>query len=507
MEQIILNVMSQPEWKYPIFSYYFVMFLIISIIPSNLKLSTQLQSYINASNAKSNDDIMARTIIQKYISTPKNIRQGTITNYNIAVIPPSGVQINSPGTYFLSNNINFNAAITPTGVTICAIVINSSNVVLNLQGYQITQTNASNLDSVGIYITSNLSNVQVINGSMSGFGSYTITSFNSSNITIIKMKVSNQRCADVSFASAGIFIVGGTNVIISNSSVSNANVQSLSYAGIQLRFCMNSKIISSLVKNCVNNAGGCSGISALASKNIVFSDNEVSGINSGTILPKMSPGHTTLGIFLFLSSYVSVSNCNINNVHGSCDDSHAVSVFVCSSDIIVKNCDIYNITSGFATGTGAKATGVEIIMSYNTKIQDCVVKKVKVLKPQDLQCAGFSSSCALNTEFHNCLAEDIVTTGINTKGVGFGWAPDPRQTFIQPTFNAKFVKCYAKNVDIGFDMFYSIAGNIINCKTNNAKVDVLDITESRTLTCNECSECNPSTSSIIPNIGRDNIIL
>jgi hypothetical protein len=424
------------------------------------------------------------------------------TSTTISAVPPQGLRITAPGTYTLTQSVTQ----TPQADGSVAIYIAASNVTLDFQGYSVTKSPSSPfMKCVAVCVATGTTGVTVANGTVSNFGLYGIAAFNSNQVTVQNMAVTGQSHNDTFSASAGIFVVGCAQSRVLSSRVTNADVQSLSFAGIQSRFCTDFQAAYCTVNDCVNNTGGCSGVSALTTIRAHLHKNSVSGIRAGTTLPLVSPGHTTLGVFLFLSSYVSVTSCTVSDVHGSCDDSHGISVFICSSNIVIRNNHVVNVTSGFTPGmTGAKATGVEVIMAYGTVVENVTVHNVSVANPQDLQCAGFSSSAALDVSFTNCTANNVRCVGAG-RGVGFGWAPDPRPAFIQATFNVAYNRCHVHNADIGFDMFMTVRGQVVACTTGNVGVQVSDVPgESRVLTCNPCSECSPAVSTTIVSTGRDN---
>src|SRR3990172_2534113 len=82
------------------------------------------------------------------------------------VIMPSSLfctfVINSPGTYKISNDIIY----TPTTDNEIAVLINSSDVLLDIQGFHITQSNITFTGLDAIVLSPNISAISIINGTI-----------------------------------------------------------------------------------------------------------------------------------------------------------------------------------------------------------------------------------------------------------------------------------------------------------------------------------------------------
>lgn len=76
-------------------------------------------------------------------------------------IGTTGLTLSEPGEYFLDEHINY----APSGTGTAAIVLDSDNIALNLNGRTIRQTNSMG-STVGIRVTSDNNNVQIINGTV-----------------------------------------------------------------------------------------------------------------------------------------------------------------------------------------------------------------------------------------------------------------------------------------------------------------------------------------------------
>lgn len=105
--------------------------------------------------------------------------------------------------------------------------------------------------------------------------------------------------------------------------------------------------------------------------------------------------------------------------------------------------------------TGAKATGLEVY-GINVQIEHCEVDQILAVRPQNLQCAGFSA-CGYEITFNHCKASNVQVLDENHQpniaagyGNGFGWAPDPRVA----VFGADKItieNCKAISCQVGFD--------------------------------------------------------
>jgi len=91
-------------------------------------------------------------LLATLIFAPVITRAGTVISY----LP---YNINASGTYVLSNNLTVNGG--------NGILVNASNVTIDLSGLTLTQSQAGN--GVGINIPSGMSNVRVQNGTITGF--------------------------------------------------------------------------------------------------------------------------------------------------------------------------------------------------------------------------------------------------------------------------------------------------------------------------------------------------
>lgn len=197
---------------------------------------------------------------------------------------------------------------------------------------------------------------------------------------------------------------------------------------------------------------------------------------------------------------ITVENCKISDIKGSCDDAHGISLFVVSNATVSK-VTVENVSDGRG-GRGAKATGIEIYglvgdKSSNILVENCRVKNISAISPGDLQAAGFSVA-GKGVTFSKCVAENVTVSGMNPVdptapgyGIGFAWAPDIRPEYTYAALDVKIENCTASNCQVGFDTFYFQDSTWTKIKS--IKNDVAIKEEStevvRTLYCDQCSEC------------------
>lgn len=302
----------------------------------------------------------------------------------------------------------------------------------------------------------------------------------------------------------------GNGAKLKNIKIKNINVKTDSSAAFQIVSSLNIGVYNCSVNNYINEDGSVQAFSTLLTKNAKFYKCKASNLQSffnGNIL---TPGHTVLGFIPIFCYNIKYDKCKSINLFGSCDDVHGMSIFL-NSNITVNNFTAKNIIDGYSTGTGAKATGLEVYGS-NIEIYDSVAKNIKGINPQDKQSTGFSCAEGINVKFVRCEAKNVIVTDeAGNKniclglGTGFGWAPDPRPMFTFPVENVLYLDCTAKNCQVGFDSWYHINSLWKHIKTINCDVSILNANEStRVYTCNACSECIVPFETVLRNVARGN---
>jgi len=417
-------------------------------------------------------------------------------------IPSSGIVLNQPGTYVFENNITW----SPTAAG-AAITITANDVILDMQGHTLKSI-PTTFKTIGI-LGQSTTDLEIKNGQVRDMGLNGIQCNKCNNVTIKEVTVDGLNVNDTVnlTAAAGIFVTGCQNALALKCVVKNINVETASASGIQFTSSTPAKAIECQTKNLTNRDGVCSGIAHTSCIDCVVQSCKIDGITTKFINNNNTSGHTSIGIFPFLSTTIKIEDCDISNVTGCCDDAHGLSLFICSS-CLVKNCKVKNVLDGKgAAKTGAKATGIEVYASQ-VLVTDCHVKNIKAINPQDLQAAGFSVADANDVKFVRCKAENVKVVDAHGKyepflgfGVGFGWAPDPRPLFLVPATNVLYLNCIAENCQVGFDTWDhidSVWAHIVS-KCNDIAILKQPGAE-RTITCNACSQCGCTQAGCAPTL-------
>ena len=135
-----------------------------------------------------------------------------------------GITITSPGSYYLSGNLSC----TGHGVTVSV-----NNVTIDFMGFTITGDGGA--DDYGVYIA-DTSNVELKNGTVTGFGKGVYATNAGNSIRVINLRVMNndygmhlvskgnsiKQCSAADNQSYGIF-VGSGSVVINNTAYGNSN--------------------------------------------------------------------------------------------------------------------------------------------------------------------------------------------------------------------------------------------------------------------------------------------
>lgn len=221
-----------------------------------------------------------------------------------------------------------------------------------------------------------------------------------------------------------------------------------------------------------------------------------------------SAGHTAIGFLPCLSMELTFEGCSASNITGSCDDCHGMSVFIVAL-VKVKNFKARAITDGPPPyNTGAKATGLEVYGAA-ISVEDSSVENIKAINPQDKQATGFSV-WGWDIAITNCTATNVVVRDENGGqkpalgyGTGFGWAPDPRIT--SGAYNVRYQGCSAHDCQVGFDTWLHVNSTWTDVNARNCGIAILvEYGESRTVSGNPASECNPPIVVVIKNIASGN---
>jgi len=447
------------------------------------------------------------------ITAPLRAQAGQLpqTTNLIQAIPPSGIVINTAGSYRFAGNLTW----APASVACAAITITADNVVLDLGGFSLTATvkDSSQL-IVGISVQS-AANVTIRNGTLANLAYSGVSAENVSGLILTDLKVDGlvfQNLNVRNLTPTGIHINQAKNVTLTRCTVQNLNVTADASAGIQIVGAQGGTVSDCAVSNLVNNDGSVQGFSYLTSMGLTTSNCTAANFQShfnGNIL---TLGHTVLGFVPILCAGLSYDTCSATRMIGCCDDCHGMSVFL---DVLVTvtNFTATNVVDGVAEShSGAKATGLEVYGAL-VAISNCSVSDITAIQPQDKQGTGFSAWGA-SILFLGCTANNVSVVDANGKqsptlgyGTGFGWAPDPRPIFRNVgAYGVEYFGCTANNCQVGFDTWFHVNSTWSFVNYTGCDIDILvqPDTATRTLTGNPCSECNPPITAVITNIARGN---
>lgn len=422
-------------------------------------------------------------------------------NHVIEEIPASGVLINQPGTYYFKKNLTWHPEADGAAITIQA-----NDVILDLRGHTLKSA-TTNFKTTGISALFS-QNVTIRDGKVKNMGLAGVQSTFCANVSIKKIKVDGLNVEDtVNFiVPTGILASECVNVNIDKCSVKNIDVRTASSAAIQLTATLTSKVTRCKIKNLLNRDGACSGIGHIACDNVLIESCSMDKITTEFIDNLNTQGHTAIGIIPTLSLNIVINKCIVSNVKGCCDDAHGMSVFLCEN-AVVKNSRVYHVLDGAGSAKkGAKATGIEIYAN-NVTVENCFVRDIFAINPEDKQSTGFSAGSSNGVRFTRCTAKNIKV--FNEKGqhsealgygTGFGWAPDPRPNLANPALNVVYSNCTAKNCQVGFDSWFhinSVWDNVTSIKNGIAVLNLGD-DATRTISCGPCSECGCTFISCFP---------
>lgn len=430
----------------------------------------------------------------------------------ITAIPPQGLLINSPGRYVLADDVVW----VPGAESGSAITIAASNVVLDLGGHTLrADLSDRSLITAAISIQNNVANVIVENGTLENMGycgvrAEQVSSLGIKNITVDGLFFHN---LDTRFLTpCGFHVSNALDVAILNCAVHNLDVTADSCAGIQILNTIGATVSECLMRNFINHDGAVQGYSYLKCMSVVtwecVASNLLSQFN-GNIL---TGGHTVIGFVPIFCIGLNFDRCSATNLTGSADDCHGISVFL-DADVSVSHFVARNIIDGVTPSqTGAKSTGVEVY-GIGVTVSDCVAENITAIRPQDLQAAGFTA-WGWDIRFVSCTATNVLAmdaygaTGPEYgQGLGYGWAPDPRDMFCKVgAIKISYDNCLAINCQVGFDSWNHINSDWNQFVCCNCTIKILEEPDGyRTLRGNPASECNPPITITLANQAKGNV--
>lgn len=442
------------------------------------------------------------------------------TEYEIKTLPPEGIIIDKSGRYTFSPGSDSlpgsapKLTWSPTSKTAAAAInIIADDVILDMGDNTLfADIQDSSRPFVGIYVLG-AKNVTIRNGTLANMALYGIQAklveqFTISNINVTGQEYHNTKIRNASPAAIQIRLAKQVEIqnchfqYLYTSADSASAVQLFRTIGATLRHCSASHIY--------NYAGAVEAFFYLESTHITTEHCSAHTLQSHFGGNIRTGGHTVLGFLPTLCYNLEFAHCTAENITGSCDDCHGMSVFL---NIDVKVTDFYanNVTDGVTQfNTGAKATGLEVY-GVNVQLKDCTVENIKAINPQDKLSTGFSV-WGVNIELSNCTAKNIsVSNNLDNKellmgtGTGFGWAPDPR-LYHTGAINVIYKDCCAVNCQVGFDTWNHIKSEWINPSSQNCAIHILvEPGGKRTLYGDPCTECNPPVAITLHNQADNNV--
>ena len=418
----------------------------------------------------------------------------------ISRIPAGGLTIDQPGNYVFTNDIKW----YPSGDG-QAILVTANDVTIDMRHFKLINRR-SGYSTIGI-VAQGVENFTLAHGTIKNMNLGGIKCDSCLNVEIAHMVVDGLSLDNTATYTVpvGILVSSSLNATVHKCKVENIDVKTGSTAAIQMSSTLGSVISDCHVKNLMNRDGACTGIGHLLCDIAEVRGCHIEMLQSQFIDNLNTEGHTAIGIFPFTTTNLLISDCHIKNIVGCCDDAHWMSIFECASAIVEK-CKVENVVDGLgAAQSGAKATGIEVYASF-VLVNDCKVKNITAVNPQDKQATGFSCAQCLGVAFNRCHAKNVRVVDSAGRqnpelgyGTGFGWAPDPRPIFIEPAIGILYQDCEAEKCQVGFDTWFHIDSLWIRIISRHNQIPILNkLCSQRSLSCNPCSECGCTATGCYP---------
>jgi hypothetical protein len=243
----------------------------------------------------------------------------------IAALP---AVITTTGIHCLTGNLNFNAA---TGK---AITIQAGPVVLDMNGFAISNLGAgTGTQAIGI-LSNNRKDVTIRNGTIRGFDyGVKITGATAIGHLIEDLRLETNRTVGISLES------GANGIIVRNNQILNTGGSTVNDSGV--------------------------GIQVLSANSIKVQDNTIIGSNGS---------FSAFGISIFGTDLVEVINNSVLNTLGGENPSTAVSVHTSNNVTIINNRLLNGATPGQfgIVGTSSDFNCINnVIARFNTAISTC----------------------------------------------------------------------------------------------------------------------------------------
>lgn len=325
------------------------------------------------------------------------------------------IELQIPGCYVLRQNMQF----IPTKPDQAAILISGDDITLDLNGYTISSLPMVQLNTLGIKVyqastvtpglvdTTRQRNVVVKNGKLQHFSKYAISSIGLQNLTLEKIKIRHIGDRRSTIKTSFVTLEGCSKVRISDCSARGLVGLTGYVTGIDALDSSNLLLDCVRVRDIENLGGPASGFAFALCNAVHLTDCTAHSIRTQAGNPTFF-SHTCAGFYPSIAcSALTFDNCAAHHIYGGADDSHGFPIFDNGfSSVVLRSCVARDIRSGFASPecSGAKSTGFEIDGTSNVLVSRCRAEAVVAFRPENKQCAGFSTGNALNVEFEHCVA-------------------------------------------------------------------------------------------------------
>lgn len=349
--------------------------------------------------------------------------------------------ITAPGKYYVYNKTTY----TPAGAsTTPAITINASNVILDLQGFVLSQATGTVNSIDGIQITSGQTDVTIRNGTISGFQAHGIEALGNHNRLLFK-DLTVTGCA---FTGIGITAGTSNNVSIKNCLINNcltsASVAAAVAAGVLLNSINNVTIDNLKISNTglLATANSASGLrlnsvnSGYITNSIVensrvgfgFDTNSSIGIIYDNCLAVNNTGNTNQ-LAYSLSGAASTYCQYINCISSSNKATSGARGFDASTLATLQGCTVEGTTLTGAVGTSLIGVNLD-----NKSVAANTIVAASRSNEANATGQAFTSTAASNTVFSQCIAINNFSGSTATRG------------FVAPAATPNFIikQCYSR---------------------------------------------------------------
>ena len=346
--------------------------------------------------------------------------------------------ISKPGNYLLIDNTRFN----PNELTEAAIIVDASNVVIDLCGKRLYQTNQ--VLTTGIKVRPNRDCVTIKNGTIDGFQGWSIHYEGpNSDIKLLDLLVknsgTNERDETANAVDGGIKLGDQPNEVrVSDVTIQNVHVSDVKNFGILVALVKNAKVDNVVVEN-ISADAPIRFISGLNFRPYLTANDRASNLSiSNSVIRHLKSDQLT-GIFALGASLLGFSatdNVTLTNTKAVDIEvsglPNQLPIFSCNwlgggnKNMVVENCEF----------TGNKSTGVALSACFhhsgdsfgnglrengNDTIRDCTFGNLE----GDQFVYGFEHVFHDQVDVLNCHVTDVRSRGVNVGAfAGLAFTPE-----------------------------------------------------------------------------------